>query len=320
MLKLKISAAIFFTASLLCAEHPLLTKAAELRRKIKEISLLTCYHCIQMKNVKFTRRMVVHRQDDGRNGIYTCICIDCHGDKVSHKSHRLEGKGKLDKKPCIIEYTCKLHNLTWRREDAERCRPLYQPTRRYAAMLPKYRKELRQIENQIAKLKRDGMWNPEGNPASQTTAANSAPAATPQAAPQVKKIRVQLGVEKSIIFLLKEGNLTAGSDINHVGIHKSLRTRYPAVYFSSPQCRIVYYNGKSSVWNLKNPLYPGMAIHRITDVKLVRSGRKEIQLRRPEKAGTYKYCANGVTFTARKLMIWDYQPDASEYVIDVFFE
>ena len=323
MLKIRLSVIVLFSAALLCAEHPLLTKANELRKKIREIRLLNCYHCIRMKNVKFTRRMVVHRQDDGRNGIFTCICIDCYGDKRSHKSHRLEGKGKLDKKPCNIEYTCKLHNITWRQEDADRCRPLYQPTQRYDAKLRKYQKELRQVEAQINQLKRDGMWDPKGDSAPATTKGESAPSAQPPAqpaAPAVKKIRLHLGLEQRVLFSLSGGNLKIGSDINNVGISQSLRTRHPSVYFSTPQCRIIYYNGKSSVWNFKTPLYPGMTVSRIVDVKLVRSGRKEVQLRRPEKAGTYKYCANGITFTSKQLLIWDYQADASEYMIDIFFE
>ena len=318
-LKLQLAAIIFCSASLLCAEHPLLTRAAKLRRLIKETRIMACYHCTRLKGVKYYRGMVQHRWDDGRNGIYTCICIECLEGKVnkahfrSHKNHRIKGDSVLNKKDCAVSYYCKLHKITWTQETAERCRPHYKPELAYNNKLAQYETELALIERRINTLKREGKWDPNDS---------SAPGSDRSSGYRTleKKVRLKLGLDSRIFFTFDNGTLKAGGDINNVGVSESLRTRYPMLYFQSPRCRVVFNDDRSDLWSLSSPLYLGVKATRIVDVKLVRSGRGEVQLRRPEKAGTYRYSPCGITFSSKQVMLWDYLPDASEYVIDIFFE
>lgn len=318
-LKLQLAAIIFFSASLLCAEHPLLARAAKLRRLIKDVRVMACYHCTRLKGVKYYRSMTQHELDDGRGGIFTCICIECLEGKVnkahprSHKNHRIKGRSILNKKDCAVSYYCKLHKITWTKEAADRCRPNYRPELEYSNKLAKYETELAQIEHRINALKRAGKWDPNDS---------SAPATDSSSGYRTleKKVRLKLGLENRIFFTFDNGTLRAGGDIKSIGVSESLRKRYPTLYFQTPRCRVVFNDDRSDIWSLTSPLYLGVKATKIVDVKLVRSGRGEVQLRRPEKAGTYRYSPCGITFSSKQVMLWDYLPDASEYVIDIFFE
>ena len=285
-----------------------------------------CLRCIDMRNIKFTRQMIHHRMEDA-GGTYVCICPECNGWRENHKIHRRWGRSKLNERKCRVNYTCRIHEVTWTEEQVIAYKESLEDTFAIQDRIEKINEQLKIILFQIKSLEDMGVKAaPRGTGGADTSIPSSRGKADASGNDgtfiPIKRLRLQLGLSSRIKFRLDDSSIKALGKIDNVGVDRNLQGKHSNVYFGLPRCIAVLPNLKQVFWNLKYKLDLKCNVSRITKVEIVRSGREMVQLREPNsaQAGNYPYSPCGVTYNATTIMIWDDLPGSSEYIIDIYFE
>ncbi|MBE6378300.1 MAG: hypothetical protein E7051_05720 [Lentisphaerae bacterium] len=282
---------------------------------------LRCYvHCIKMAPVTCRVQMSHLRKKTIPGGVYYINCLDI-GPKCNYPGYGIRVSPNHKHRGCIhyddrnywfVTYVCTRHRYKWNYNLVQKYAALFKRYYRFDVYFKRYEIAEKQLQEKRQEL------NILAPPQLELDD-EEAPAAT--SAPE--SITLHLGVENYVIIELKKNKFTVSAGAKNIGISPELAKKAPSVYFKKPACRITNDDGDKKVWSINKPFTLDFEADRISEIKVLKPGRKKVKVYKLDKNNQKTAQAeksDKVLYTGTKIGIYNNNADAEEYKIKVIFE